>query len=130
MPDESFSGVMNWNTYFEIKGSSVSDGIHSFDIHIKPDCDVYRGHFPGHPVSPGVCNIGTIRFLAEQVEGHRLQFTSIKQCRLTGMITPETTPELTVTIETSKSETGCSIHAEIKDSEKSFMELKGEAAYV
>jgi len=129
MPDESFPGVMNWNTYFEIKSTTVSDGVHSFDIRIKPDCDVYRGHFPGHPVSPGICNIGMIRNLAEQVEGRKLQFTSIKQCRLTGMVTPDTTPELTVVIETTHSETGCSIHAEIRDTEKSYMELKGEAVY-
>lgn len=130
MPDESFSGIMNWNTYFEIKNTAVCDGIHSFEVTIKPDCDVYRGHFPGHPISPGVCNIGMIRTLAEKVEGRRLQFTSIKQCRLTGMVTPDSTPELTVTIETAKSETGCSVHAEIRDSEKSYMELKGEAMYV
>ncbi|MBQ0006229.1 MAG: beta-hydroxyacyl-ACP dehydratase [Alistipes sp.] len=120
---------MNWNTYYEIKDSSIVDGLHSFEIRIKSDCDVYRGHFPGHPISPGVCNIGMIRDLTEKVLQKKLRFSSIKQCRLTGMITPINTPELTVLIYIATSEGGCSIKAEIKDSEKSYLELKADAIY-
>ncbi len=121
---------MNWNTYYEIKDSSIVDGLHSFKIRIKSDCDVYRGHFPGHPVSPGVCNIGMIRDLTAKILQKKLQFTYIKQCRLTGMITPTSTPELTVLISIVTSDGGCSIMAEIKDSGKSYMELKADAIYV
>ena len=28
-----------------------------FILSLKPDCEVYKGHFPGIPISPGACNI-------------------------------------------------------------------------
>ena len=130
MSNEGISGKMNWDSYYEITSSSIIEEEYSFEIRIKPDCDVYRGHFPGHPISPGVCNIGMIRDLAGKALKKKIRFTSIKQCRLTGMITPESTPALTVTLNLTSSDDGCSVSADIKDTEKSYMELKGEAIYV
>jgi len=118
---------MNWEEYFHIDRYTEEDGTHIFDVTLDPACDVYRGHFPGKPISPGVCNIGMILRCAEKVTGSHLRFTSIKQCRLTGLVTPSDTPHLTVEIQTSRTDDGVtSLRAAIKDPERSYLDLKGE----
>jgi len=118
---------MNWEDYFHMDRYTEEEGIHIFEVTLDPACDVYRGHFPGKPISPGVCNIGMIRRCTEKVTGNHLRFTSIKQCRLTGLVTPSATPHLTVEIQISRTDADkTSLRAVIKDSEKSYMDLKGE----
>lgn len=39
--------------YYKVLTRRVSDGCTVFRIVLLPDCEVYRGHFPGHPVCPG-----------------------------------------------------------------------------
>lgn len=118
---------MNWDSYFHIMNSRDGGGCTLFDVVIDPSCEVYKGHFPGKPVSPGVCNIGMIRLCAEKAAGHSLRFTSIKQCRLTGLVTPSPSHILQVEVRLTGTEDGHTLlGAVIRDSEKTYMELKGE----
>ena len=94
---------------------------------INPQCDVYRGHFPGKPVSPGVCNIEMIRECAEMLAEKDLFISTIKQCRLTAVASPTVCPKVDVKVNIAASEDGSSydIVSTIADAERSYMELKG-----
>ncbi|MBQ0056793.1 MAG: beta-hydroxyacyl-ACP dehydratase [Bacteroidales bacterium] len=94
---------------------------------IKPDCDVYNGHFPGKPVSPGVCNIEMIKECTEMLTGKDLVIDTIKQCRLTAVASPAVCPKVDVKVSVAASEDGQSyaVVASIADGETSYMELKG-----
>ena len=74
------------------------DGIVRFNISLNADCPVYKGHFPGEPVSPGVCNIQMIKECAEQVAGKSLLLNNLQQCRLTTLVTPLAHPQVEVKI--------------------------------
>ena len=96
-----------------------------------PDCDIYRGHFPGNPVCPGVCGIEMVKELAMRMTGKKLFFRDIKRCRLTAIASPEICPEQEVTINIGPEKEGrSSINASITDSQKTYMEYKGEMTYV
>ncbi|MCD8297979.1 MAG: beta-hydroxyacyl-ACP dehydratase [Prevotella sp.] len=97
-----------------------------FHIALCPDCDVYRGHFPDNPVSPGVCNIQTIIECAEKLTGQPLQIRSIRRCRMTTVATPATCPELEVNINLIPTGTGYSISSSISDNNCTYIEMKGE----
>ena len=57
------------NSYYKIIGRS-GEGLDAvFRVALLPDCEVYKGHFPGNPVSPGVCNIETIKECAMLLTG-------------------------------------------------------------
>ena len=98
-----------------------------FLCELKPDCDVYRGHFPGKPVSPGVCNIEMIRECAEMLVGEDLQIDTIKQCRLTAVASPSVCPKVDVSVTVARLEgtRNYNVVAMIRDAEQSYMELKG-----
>ena len=74
------------------------DGTTCFQIHLRPDSAVYEGHFPGEPVSPGVCNIQMIKECAEQLVGKPLLLNNLQQCRLTTLVTPLVHPLVEVTM--------------------------------
>lgn len=94
---------------------------------LKADCDVYRGHFPGKPVSPGVCNIEMIRECAEMLVGMDLKIDTIKQCRLTAVASPTVCPKVDVKVNAALIEgtNNYNVVASIADAERSYMELKG-----
>lgn len=98
---------------------------------LKGDCDVYRGHFPGKPVSPGVCNIEMIRECAEMLSGHDLRISTIKQCRLTAVASPSICPKVDVKVSVAAIEgtSSYNVVATIADAERSYMELKGTFEY-
>lgn len=93
---------------------------------LKSDCDVYAGHFPGKPVSPGVCNIEMIRECAEMLLDRDLKINTIKQCRLTAVASPSVCPKVDVKVSVAAIEgtQSYNIVASIADAERSYMELK------
>lgn len=66
-------------------------------VRLREDCPVYEGHFPGEPISPGVCNI---QLLLELAGAKRLN--RIKVCRMTRIIRPGETLEVEVHTEDGK----------------------------
>lgn len=97
-----------------------------FHLAILPECKVYDGHFPGEPVCPGVCNIETIKECAIILTGENLRYTSIKQCRLTSLATPDICPEIDVDIALVPKDNGYSLNATISDEKQTYMILKGQ----
>ncbi|MBE6332737.1 MAG: beta-hydroxyacyl-ACP dehydratase [Bacteroidales bacterium] len=93
---------------------------------LKADCDVYAGHFPGKPVSPGVCNIEMIRECAEMLVGQDLLIDTIKQCRLTAVASPAVCPKVDVRVMVARVEgtDSYNIIASIADASTSYMEMK------
>ena len=96
--------------YYIIKDSTPVHNATVFHIHLNENSTVYQGHFPEKPVSPGVCNISNLRL-----------------CRLTTLITPQTHPDLDVTIQLDETTNGIyKLQALIKKEEEICMELKAE----
>ncbi len=113
------------NRYYKIVDKQVDGMSGVFHISILPDCDVYRGHFPGEPVCPGVCNIETIKECAMLLTGKKLLISTIKQCRLTTVATPTACPNVDVTVQVAPTEQGYTVVARIADAENVYMEYKG-----
>lgn len=114
------------NNYYKLISMHCNGTSGVFHLALCPDCEVYRGHFPGNPVCPGVCNIQTIKECAERLMGRRLHIGSIRRCRLTAVATPVTSPELTVKIGLLPTENGYDITATVSDVERMYMDYKGK----
>ena len=98
-----------------------------YHVALLPDCNVYRGHFPDEPVCPGVCNMQMIKECTEEFVGKQLHQTSVKQCRLTALMTPAECPDVNVRIDVlSASEQSFTIKASIYDHKQIYMEYRGE----
>lgn len=104
----------------------AEEGQAEFSISLLADCDVYRGHFPGHPVCPGVCEMQLLKELVAHAVGSQLTISHIKRCRLTAVATPTACPKLRVEAQISKSGTQVAVVATMADAEKQYMDFKGE----
>ena len=112
--------------YYKINDIVREEGKTLFQISLSPDCKVYEGHFPGEPVSPGVCNIQMIKECAEQVVGKSLLLNNLQQCRLTTLVTPLVHPQVEVIISMEEKGDIYKLKATIGKGEEIYLELKAE----
>lgn len=112
--------------YYTIEGSATEEGAHIFHIRLNPECAVYQGHFPGEPVSPGVCNIQMIKELAEQVAGRSLFMGNLQLCRLTTLVTPQNHPIMVATLTMEEKEGIYKLRATLGKGDETYLELKSE----
>ncbi|MCQ2249948.1 MAG: hypothetical protein MJZ66_02445 [Bacteroidales bacterium] len=86
--------------FYTIDGKQVQDdGSVVYAISMNPNHDVYKGHFPEKPITPGVCNIQMIKECAEDAQGKAFTLKDIDRCRLTSMVTPDGSPKLNVKVQ-------------------------------
>ncbi len=116
--------------YYTLLGEErQGEGTVTFRISLLPECDIYRGHFPGNPVCPGVCNMQTIKECAEKVTGKQLRVSSVRQCRLKAVATPAICSELEVKVSVEQQpgdDARYTVVASISDAKCVYMDYKGE----
>lgn len=89
---------------------------------------LYQGHFPGHPVVPGVCTLQLIKECAEGICGHSLQYTQIGSCKFLSAIDPTQTNklELSLTLKETEKKGVLQLLAEGQTSNGPFIKLKAQ----
>jgi len=118
--------------YYSVKSQLTTESVTLFDVILLPACSVYEGHFPGMPVTPGVCNIQMIKECVERIIGRQLLLEYIVQCKFTALISPLQHQKLQVRIEIKKPSPAppkgerMEAIATIGQGEKEFMVFKGE----
>lgn len=58
-------------------------------VKLHKEHDVFKGHFPGNPIMPGVCMIQMIKELTEQVTGKTLFLSVASNVKFMAKISPE-----------------------------------------
>ncbi len=98
-----------------------------FEISLNSDCEIFRGHFPGQPVLPGVCSIEIIRESLSIMTGRDVHLCRISQCKFTGMVDPLQDSRLNavVLLKSSTIPGESEVVAEILCSGRSVLKLKG-----
>lgn len=63
-------------------------------LFINENHEVFKGHFPGNPIMPGVCMMQIIKELTEQITTSSLIMQSLSNVKFMALINPFVTPEL------------------------------------
>lgn len=113
------------NDYYKINSYEANEEQALFHLALLADCKVYQGHFPGHAVSPGVCNIEMVKECAEKVTGHKLSILTVGKCRLTAVLSPAICPFPDVNVSWKQlDERLYAVTATIDDAQRNYMKLK------
>lgn len=60
---------------------------------------VYAGHFPGHPITPGVIQMQIVHELLEKRLGRSLQLIAMAQCKFLKILNPIETSRIVIHVE-------------------------------
>jgi 3-hydroxyacyl-[acyl-carrier-protein] dehydratase len=63
-------------------------------IELNKDHEVYKGHFPGNPVVPGVCLTQLIKEIMEVIEQHELMLVYADYIKFMAVVNPEVNTKL------------------------------------
>jgi 3-hydroxyacyl-[acyl-carrier-protein] dehydratase len=73
-------------------------------ILINEEHEVFKGHFPGNPIMPGVCMMQIIKELTEQITSNSLFMQSLSNVKFMALINPFNTPELRLELDITTTE--------------------------
>lgn len=91
--------------FYTIRSSQVrEDGKHLIEISIHPEHPIFDGHFPGRPVTPGVCMLQIIKNITEDLLQTKLRMRSAKNIRFYAIIDPFVHPVLTLELAVQETE--------------------------
>ena len=102
--------------FYHIKDFQSSSQMFSVEMINNPA--IYKGHFPGFPITPGVLSIQMIVDCAGKILNKTLQVFSIKQCKFKSPIYPQQSPILSIIfnkIEIDKTNDHITCNASIKN---------------
>lgn len=93
--------------FYKINSLENTDGQkYVANIRLNKDHEVFSGHFPGNPVTPGVCMMQIIKELTQEVVSTPLTMKSASNIKFMALINPEVNPELKLELDITIADDG------------------------
>lgn len=78
-----------------------------FALHLDAEHFIYKAHFPGEPITPGVCIMQIAKELMEEAVSSSLQLDTVKNIKFLRIISPLEVTDITYTVSKISIEDGC-----------------------
>ena len=75
-------------SFFYIRKREESCGKQLFTICLNGEHEIFRAHFPGEPITPGVCQLQMVVECAERCIGARLYVTEVRNIKYLSLMRP------------------------------------------
>jgi 3-hydroxyacyl-[acyl-carrier-protein] dehydratase len=79
----------------------ISDEKYNVTVFLNKEHAIFKGHFPGNPVTPGVCMMQIIKELSQEILGSSLILKSSSNVKFMALINPEVNPTLRLELDFS-----------------------------
>ncbi|SHL37808.1 hotdog family protein [Flavobacterium saccharophilum] len=90
--------------YKVLSEEKTSDSKYTITILVNEKHEVFKGHFPGNPIMPGVCMIQIIKELTEKITESTLMIQTLANVKFMALINPENNPELRLELDITRTE--------------------------
>lgn len=80
--------------YTILSEEKINDSKYVITVLVNDKHPVFKGHFPGNPIMPGVCMIQIIKEITEKLTKSSLLMQTLSNVKFMALINPEVTPEL------------------------------------
>ena len=71
----------------------------SVTIRLLPESEIFKAHFPGNPITPGVCQVGIVGEVLETMRGRRLELREVKNLKFVEVLKPGSVGEVVITFD-------------------------------
>lgn len=95
------------DSLYTITEQVASESEHSYTIRLNAEHFIYAAHFPGEPITPGVCIMQIAQELLEEHLGESLMLECVKNIKFLRIITPTETPVVSYKLHKISCEEGC-----------------------
>ncbi len=102
-----------------------------FAVSLNPSCVIYQAHFPGQPITPGVCIVQMGVELLEELLGESsgqkvsLEIVKVKNVKFLSVISPLENPQVDYFVKKlEKSEDGSEVKAQLVVASKEEVKAK------
>lgn len=112
--------------FYTVKTETINGNQASFRVSLNPAARIYEGHFPGNPVTPGVCIIQMIVECASRLVGEDAAIRSINRCRFLKPVIPGDCEYYDVEIKVEKKDIPFVLEASLTDGISAYVDFKGE----
>lgn len=113
------------NDFYSIKNQVAEAEKINAELIFEKDHAIFKGHFPGQPVVPGVCMLMLVKEILSAAWGHSFVFSDVPQLKFLTMINPDQHPEVDVQILLKKTGEGKTlVEATLKKDEIVFFKMK------
>lgn len=90
----------------ESRMEGLPQGQSGFNVILNPDHLIYKAHFPGQPVTPGVCILQMLQELLSVQYDKQLFIKNIKNAKFISMMSPVTDSRVSVLFSSVTKEEG------------------------
>lgn len=118
------------NDFFRIVQNDDSYNENRIEIVLNPNHDIFKSHFPGNPIVPGVCQIQIITELMEILLGKKLYLSEVKNIKYISVLVPNDKEIIEVSFnKISKDEDSVRVFVAVSFNNKVYSKLSLEYLY-
>lgn len=114
---------MLMNDFYNIEYIQREPNSISCKVVFNTQHDIFKGHFPGQAVVPGVCMMEMVKELLEQAIDKALWLRNAGQVKFLQLITPDVQPLISVSW--VEGTTGINVNASFKNNNSDLFKLTG-----
>jgi len=93
------------NDFFKITDIQNAEK-YTISIEMNPNHTIYTGHFPGNPVTPGVCMTQMVKETIEHITNKKLQLVKGDNIKFTAVLNPEVNSTVSMSLNIKTKELG------------------------
>ena len=108
---------------YTIKSQNISDEKAEFFVKLNAEHFIYQAHFPGNPITPGVCLIQMATELFNLLKKTTFRISTLKYVKFIETINPLAFPEVDFVLDFSQVEIGWLLKVLIKKDETIFAKM-------
>lgn len=111
------------NDFYNTLNVQQDDANYNCDVVFNSGHSIFSGHFPGHPVVPGVCMMEIVKELVQSALGTSLTLSNAGNVKFLQLITPDTQPQISISWKAQES--GYKVSASFKNDSAVLFKMDG-----
>lgn len=111
--------------FYQIVSQVDKDGELVSTVLLNKDHEIYKAHFPGNPITPGVCIIEILKAIVCRKYNKDLIFNQVLNIKFLKVINPIEMPEIEYHIKYSQSDLGIKVNVVVKKDQNVYTKISG-----
>ncbi|SEP09892.1 3-hydroxyacyl-[acyl-carrier-protein] dehydratase [Mucilaginibacter gossypiicola] len=113
------------DTFFTFSPPEIDGSLLKTTITLNPAHDIFKGHFPGNPIVPGVCMMQMIKEVLEDHLDKKLQLVKADNIKFLSFVNPNQHLQVRLEVKLGMVEEQVKIDAQLVNEGIVFLKFKG-----